>query len=120
MRILLLLVGAAILLGGCGQAQMAGDLDSRDPAARILALRRLAAEGRADGPTLRKVVDELDSGDAAVRLHAIRALEAVTQQTLGYRWYADAAERREAVKAWRRWLDDRFPPSATRPGGAAS
>lgn len=120
MRTLSLLIGIATFAGGCAERPTAGDLHSRDPAARILALRQIAAEGRADGPTLSRMVEELDSGDAAVRFHAIRALEAVTRQTLGYRWYADAAERREAVKAWRRWLAERSPAPATRPGGAAS
>jgi len=115
---LAVLVSIPLCFAGCAGSELRPDLDSRDPAARIMALKQIAADGRADYRTLERVIDELCSSDAAVRFYAIHTLQSLTGQTMGYRWFASAAQRDEPVKAWRRWLAERQPAGpSTRAGG---
>jgi hypothetical protein len=90
--------------GGCRAPRPEPSLASENPQALIPAIRGVAEDGELSAaPAL---VASLESDDPAVRLYAIEALERMTGRTLGYRYYADAPARRDAVARWRRWLND--------------
>jgi hypothetical protein len=93
-------------VGGCFRAPKAPRLiDHYDPVIKIPAIK-IKAEAQ-DESVVPQLVEELDNDDPAVRFYAIRALEELTGQTLGYRYYDDDLERRPAVESWRCWLDER-------------
>jgi len=103
-------LAATLLIGLAGCAQrpyrtLAEGLQSENPADRISATIQAADTG--DHDVLPLLVDQLDDPDADVRLYAILSLRKLTGQTLGYRFYAEPAERAEAVARWRAWLADR-------------
>jgi hypothetical protein len=103
-------LAAALLIGltGCAQRpyrSLAEGLQSEDPANRISATIEAADTG--DREVLPLLVDQLDDPDADVRMYAILSLRKLTGQTLGYRFYADPADRAAAVARWRAWLADR-------------
>ena len=84
-----------------------GRLQSRDKDVRIEAI--LQAGRQKDAKAVPYLVDRLGDGYAEVRFAAIVALEKITQTDRGYRYWAPAAQRDEAIARWRQWL----------PGGAA-
>lgn len=99
----------ATLLGpaSCGPPAITGDFDSPQPAARIFATRRAAAETdpgkvRAAIPGL---IRNLESDDPAVRLLSAEALYELTGETCGYRHYDPEWVRSPSVKRWSEaWL----------------
>jgi len=107
-------LASALLLAsfGCSpkQTPAKADLRATDTAGRVPAL--VDAAGRDDDRTLSELVHALSDDDAAVRLFAIQALSRRTGQTLGYRYYGSADDRRAAIARWRDWLDGE-PPAAT-------
>jgi hypothetical protein len=52
------------------------------------------------------LVADLESDDSAVRMYAIDGLRRLTNQDLGYVFFADCDDRKPAVKRWQRWLAD--------------
>jgi hypothetical protein len=94
---------AALAAGGCGVfGGVSPNLRSVDPAEKIPGMK-LAAE-KNDRTALPALVAALDSNDPAERLFAIEALQRMTQQTFGYRYYDDDEERAPAVARWKQWL----------------
>jgi HEAT repeat protein len=93
------LIGSA----GCTAPRPRPSLTSDNPEARIPAIREAAAER--DLSAAPRLVDALESDDPAVRFYAIEALERMTGQTMGYQFYAGEADRQDAVKRWRHWLE---------------
>ncbi|MFN3166667.1 MAG: hypothetical protein ACE37H_06340 [Phycisphaeraceae bacterium] len=105
-------LAAAVLLfalAGCSprQTPAKADLRATDTAGRVPAL--VDAAGRDDDRTLGELVRALSDDDAAVRLFAIQALNQRTGQTLGYRYYGSADDRRAAIARWHDWLDGDSP-----------
>lgn len=74
-----------------------------DPSVKIPAYKK--AVRQKDSAAVRQMVADLESDDPAVRLYAVTALERMTGQTFGYRYYDGDEQRRPAVERWRRWLD---------------
>ena len=104
-------------LSGCASAPEG--FESPEPAARLRAISKAAAER--DTKAIPQLIDSLDNDDPVVRLAAIRALEDLTGETLGYDYAAPAWERNQQVTAWKDWYDKRSPRS-TQPqaGGPVS
>jgi uncharacterized iron-regulated membrane protein len=103
------------LTGGCMtyEPEADGDLYARlqheDPTIRAEAIR--AAARQKDQQAVAYLVDRLTDTEAEVRLFALTALRKITGRTMGYRYYDAPAERMEAVRRWRRWIE------AGRPAG---
>ncbi len=100
-----LLALALALLGpvSCGPPAITGGFDSPQPAARIFATRRAAAETdpakiRAAMPGL---IRNLESDDPAVRLLSAEALDELTGESYGYRYFDPEWLRTPAVHRWR-------------------
>ncbi|HOF18239.1 MAG TPA: HEAT repeat domain-containing protein [Phycisphaerae bacterium] len=110
-------VFAACLTGGCETANhsLAARLQAEDPSVRIQAIHE-AGETRNE-KALPYLVDRLTDSEQDVRFYAILALERMTGQTLGYRYFDPAAERDEAAKRWRKWVRERRGGASTRPAG---
>ena len=107
-------LGVASLAVGCGGPRADGpSLFSRDPVRRIPAMKQVVRGGDVQPDEARALVKSLVSDDPAVRLYAIGALERLTGETFGYRYYDGPAKREPAVKRWRQWLEDRTNAGAT-------
>jgi hypothetical protein len=50
------------------------------------------------------LVDRLSDTESEVRFFAALALEKITGQTMGYRYYESSDRREEAIARWREWL----------------
>ncbi len=92
--------------GGCrGGPTIAQGLQSSDPGERIAATIR-AAERR-DMSVLPLLVQRLEDPESDVRFYAILALQRLTGETLGYRFYDSAEKRSQAARRWQEWLQRR-------------
>ncbi len=78
------------------------DIQSENPADRILAIRA-AAEAR-DDRSVPLLVDRLEDEDRAVRFFAIIALDKITGHRFGYDYAKPDAGRRKAVERWRAYV----------------
>ena len=78
------------------------DIQSEDPADRILAIRAVA-EAR-DASSVPLLVDRLEDEDEAVRFFAILALEKITGRRFGYDYSMPDTARRKAVERWRAYV----------------
>ena len=65
---------------------------------------RAQGDASKDRAAARQFVADLESDDPAVRFYAISALEHMTGQRFGYRYYDDEEQRRPAVDRWKQWL----------------
>jgi len=100
---------AAVSLGLCGACSPGGRglcqrLKDEDPAVRRQAV--IEAGQSRDAQAVPLLVDCLEDSEGDIRFFAILALEKITGTTMGYKYYADFAERRQAVNRWREWLDE--------------
>jgi hypothetical protein len=98
--------------GACFTApRVKPDITHRDPSVKIPAIKIAA---RSDGDSaIKQLVEDLDNDDPAVRFYAIHALEELTGETFGYRYYDDDLERADALKLWQGWLASREGASET-------
>lgn len=94
--ITLSVVLAGSLVTAC--AMRVTDFDAAEPAARIRASVNADREG--DVTAIPKLIAGLSSDDPALRLISIRALENLTGQTYGYRYFAPEWEREQAIRRW--------------------
>jgi HEAT repeat protein len=94
-------LGLVLLASGCASAPEG--FDSPEPAARLRAISKAAAEK--DRSAIPHLIESLDNDDPVVRLAAIRTLEDLTGQTLGYDYAAPTWKRAEQVAAWKDWYD---------------
>lgn len=87
----------------CGPPAISGGFDSPQPAARIFATRRAAAE--TDPAKIREampgLIRNLESDDPAVRLLSAEALGELTGESYGYRYFDPEWLRSPAVQRWR-------------------
>jgi hypothetical protein len=85
-----------------------------DPQVKIAGMKQ--AVERKDRSVLPQLVDSLDSDDPAVRFFGIAALERFAGTRLGYEYYWEADERKEALARWRDWLAQQqgAPPAETK------
>jgi hypothetical protein len=94
-----------MLQSGCRPGPPRRPLQDTDPVFVIPAIKHTAdAKRTGDIPRL---IDLLESEDSAVRLAAIQALEDLTGEDHGYRPWATAQERAQAVARWRQWSAER-------------
>jgi hypothetical protein len=64
------------------------------------------AANQNDKKAIPGIVDNLDSNDSAVRFAAISALNKMTGQDFGYRYYDCQSDRQASIEKWRGWLKD--------------
>jgi hypothetical protein len=111
------------LLTGCTRPDWRTQLQSEDPLHRISgAITAGQARDRSAAPLL---VDCLQDNDEAVRMYAILALKRIEGTDLGYRSWADEADRTHLAQRWRRYLQQKHageaPPGvAGHPSGPAT
>jgi hypothetical protein len=75
-----------------------------DPSVKIPAIQKAVREK--DRSVVPQLIKDLDSDDAAVRMYANHALQELTGQNFGFRYYDDDVEREPAVQRWKRWLSE--------------
>ena len=95
-----------------------------DPSVKIPAMERAVREK--DSTALPQLVKDLDSDDAAVRMYANHALEQLTGEHFGFKYFAGEDEREAAAQKWREWLSrqnasrGKSPSAATRAASGPS
>lgn len=101
-----LIFALGALLAGCGgPGPRSKSLVDPDPASKIPAIKEAAREKNEQSAT--QLVKDLDSDDPAVRFYAIQALQRLTGETFGYRYYDDEQQRKPALQKWNEWLSER-------------
>ena len=108
--LLLVAIGAALTSVGCAPPIPDGGFDAPDPASRIYAAVRVAAEFertgvRPDRATLKNLVVMLASADPATRFIASETLREIAGTDLGYHPSAPLPERTLAADRWRAWVE---------------
>jgi len=98
---------ASVLVGGCFSPDPISLNSSSAPSA-IPAIKQAADKN--DRSAIPRLVQFLSDHDSAIRFAAISALQRMTGQDLGYRYFDDEWDRRPAVQRWQQWL--RQHPSA--------
>jgi hypothetical protein len=73
-----------------------------DPSVKIPAYKK--AVRKHDKAAIRQLVKDLENDDPAVRLYAIHALQEMTGETFGYRYFETDEQRKPAVRKWQQWL----------------
>ncbi len=107
----------ALCLGACGacgprERQLSQRLTDDNPDVRRQAV--VEAGQTLDEQAVPRLVDCLEDPEIDVRFFAILALERITGETMGYKYYDNPCSRRQAVTRWRQWLESR--PAPDRPG----
>jgi len=74
-----------------------------DPSVKIPAYKK--AVRNKDKAAVRQLVKDLESDDPAVRLYAIHALQELTGETFGYRYFDSDERRKPAVRKWQQWVE---------------
>jgi len=101
--IMFLLFVFPLAISACAApAFLQSDIQSEDPANRILAIRA-AAEAR-DTQSVPLLVDRLEDEDRAVRFFTILALDKITGHRFGYDYAMPDVDRRKAVEKWRAYI----------------
>ena len=98
-------VAAVCAISGCTAPRRPLVVTDPDPSVKIPAYKKAVRERDRDAAP--QLVADLESDDPAVRLFAIEALERVTGETFGYRYFDDDQDRRESVAKWQTWLKTR-------------
>jgi hypothetical protein len=94
-------VMAALLLAACTAPRPPLVVTDPDPSVKIPAIQKAVREkNRAAIPQL---IKDLDNDDAAVRMYANHALEEMTGERFGFRYFAGEEERAVIVRKWRDW-----------------
>lgn len=93
---------AVVALPGCTLAPKSF-VQSDDPAPLVRARALGMGNNVPDRYRMPALIAKLDDPDAVVRMTAIEELRRRTGQDLGYQPYADDAERRASVAAWKSW-----------------
>lgn len=104
-------LGIMILAGGLVSGCYSPDpksLTSDSPPSEIPAIKEAADNN--DRSAIPRLVQDLDDKDSAVRFAAINALQRITGEDFGYRYYDDEFDRRPAVLRWQKWLKDHPGP----------
>jgi HEAT repeat protein len=105
-----LLLLAGLVLGGCGETARRAVRPETDLVHPFAGVRmRAVGEVRRTGDTeyVPALIERLDDDDPAVRLAAGEALVELTGHDTGYEPWAEPAERRRQVAAWRAWWANR-------------
>jgi hypothetical protein len=108
--LLLVALGAVLTSTGCAPPIPDGGFDAPDPASRIYAAVRVAADFertgiRPDRTILEDLVVMLASSDPATRFIASQTLQEIAGTDLGYHPSAPLPERMLAADRWRAWVE---------------
>jgi hypothetical protein len=109
--------GALAPAGGCTAPRRPLVVTDPDPSVKIPAYKK--AVRTKDRAAAKQLVADLDSDDPAVRFYAIGALERMTGERFGYRYYDADQDRRTAVAKWNQWLDGKDEGTRHANGGEA-
>jgi hypothetical protein len=96
------LVCGTLGAAGCVHPRRPVVITDPDPTVKIPAYKR--AVRKKEPAALRQLVADLESDDPAVRFYAIHALDELTGERFGYRFYDNEEQRQAAVGRWRQWL----------------
>lgn len=88
---------------GCAGEGPKLDIRSEDPAESIPAIKKAARVN--DASAIPQLVKDLDSDDPAIRFYAIGALQRITGEDFGYKYFEDDAARKPAREKWQKWLE---------------
>ena len=105
------------LVAGCTAPRPPLVVTDPDPSVKIPAFKK--AVRTKDRGAVRQLVKDLESDDPAVRFYAIGALERMTGQQFGYRYYDGETGRAAAVGRWHDWLSGRQTLASTPEARAA-
>ncbi|MGD9692051.1 MAG: hypothetical protein AB7G17_04380 [Phycisphaerales bacterium] len=94
-------LACCVTLAGCSLPPRDSGFQSRDPAARLDALRTAVAEN--DRSAVPHLISMLDSDDPALRMFAQHGLQRLTDRSFGYDYAAPPEQRRRATDAWAAW-----------------
>jgi hypothetical protein len=102
-------IGVVVTTAGCAPPIPDGGFAGPDPASRIYAAARVAAEFDRTGvlpdrATLEQLVIMLGSADPANRFVASETLKAMAETDFGYHPSAPLPERAAAQDRWRLWV----------------
>jgi hypothetical protein len=100
----LYLLAASFVLGACAAPRPPLVVTDPDPSVKIPAIQKAVNER--DMSVLPQLVKDLDNDDPAVRFYANHALEVLTGQRLGFRYYDDDSQRAPAIARWKQWLNE--------------
>ena len=98
-------VAVVCAIPGCTPPRRPLVVTDPDPSVKIPAYKKAVRER--DDDAAPQLVADLESDDPAVRLFAIEALERVTGETFGYRYFDDEEDRQAPVAKWQAWLNER-------------
>ncbi len=92
---------------GCGPSQetLYKMFQDENPAVRLRAVRQ--AGTTKDTTALPYLVDRLTDTESEVRFFAILALEKITGERKGYKYYGSGEDRAAAAGRWRDWVKQR-------------
>ncbi len=85
------------------------DVHDSDPSVKIPAIKKAVRED--DRRVIAQLIEDLDSDDSAIRLYSIQALQRMTGEDLGYRYWEDDRARAPAIERWRQWLEQQNLPA---------
>lgn len=108
-----LVAAGAVMLPGCTASREELSVGHRDPSVKIPGMKK--AVRMHDREAVAQLVEDLDSDDPAVRFYSIEALERLTGNDLGYRYFDDEDARKPALARWQGWLKDQQQLATTRP-----
>jgi len=98
-----IIILAAVGISGCF-TPAPRSLTSDSPPSAIPAIKEAAEKN--DRSAIPRLVQDLDDNDSAMRFAAISALQKMTGQDLGYRYYDDEFARQPAIDQWKQWLKE--------------
>lgn len=104
--------------GGCTAPRRPLVVTDPDPSVKIPAYKK--AVRTKDRAAAKQLIVDLDSDAPAVRLYAIGALERMTGQCFGYRYYDTDQARQVAVARWDQWLTGKDDGARHVNGGGAA
>ena len=101
-RLFAVMLAVSPLCGACQAPRPDPDVRHPDPSVKIPAMKQAVREQ--DHAAAAQLVEDLDSDDPAIRLYAIQALQRMTGEDHGYRYWDDSMDRAPAIARWRAWL----------------
>jgi hypothetical protein len=95
-------LGVAFCIPSCTAPRPPLVVTDPDPSVKIPAYKK--AVRKHDKAAIRQLVKDLENDDPAIRLYAIHALQEMTGETFGYRYFETDEQRKPAVRKWQQWL----------------
>jgi hypothetical protein len=100
-------IGIMVLAMGLVDGCYSPDPPSLSSDSAPIAIPAIKAAAKDDNRrAIPRLIEFLDSHDPAIRFAAISALQHLTGEDLGYRYYACESDRRASVARWNQWLKE--------------